>query len=104
MASHLEAESANHSLRKLGAGTLQVDGAAGQTVVKSGSLSGEGTLDTLTVGPGATLAPGASVGTLQIVNALIFETGSTLAVELAGTGLGEFDQLLVGRVRYPFSP
>ena len=96
IASTLEAESQQHSLRKLGNGTLLVDGTAGQTVAKSGTLGGDGSFDYLTVEAGATVAPGASVGTLEIVNSLLLKPGSTLAIELAGTAFGQFDQLLVG--------
>ena len=42
------AESENHSIRKLGEGTLLIDGDAGQTVVKEGTLGGHGNIDHLT--------------------------------------------------------
>ncbi len=93
---NLQAETVDHSLRKLGTGTLLVDGTAGQTVVKSGTLGGEGTLDYLTVKADATVAPGASIGMLEITNSLVLETDSTLAIELAGSNIGEFDRLIVG--------
>ncbi|MEM8945856.1 MAG: PQQ-dependent sugar dehydrogenase [Planctomycetota bacterium] len=96
--SDLVADTSDHSVRKLGGGTLIVDGNVGQTVVKDGTLGGQGMIDHLTVLDGATVAPGASAGTLSITNTLTFEAGSTLAIELGGTGIGEFDQLLVGGV------
>ena len=94
--SNLEAETANHSLRKLGEGTLIVESTAGQTVVKAGTLGGNGTLDHLTVQAGGTVAPGSSVGALYVTNSLTLETDSTLAIEIGGTQLSEYDQLLVG--------
>ena len=96
--STLEAESTDHSLRKLGEGTLLVEGVAGQMVVKEGTLGGNGTLDYLTVRDGGTVAPGASLGALNVDNSFTMEAGATLSIELGGTGLGEFDQLLVDGV------
>lgn len=96
IASNLQAESADHSLRKLGAGTLLVDGIAGQAVVKSGTLGGNGTLDYLKVEADAAVAPGAGVGTLEIINSLVLEPDSTLELEIGGAAPGESDQLLVG--------
>lgn len=96
--SDLEAESANHSLRKLGEGTLLVDGGAGQMVVKQGTVGGVGTLNYLTVEAGAIVAPGSSVGTLTVAQTLTLESGATLAIELAGSELGEYDRLSVGGV------
>ena len=99
--SDLVAETADHALRKLGPGTLLVNGNAGQTVVKAGTLGGDGSFDHLTVEGGATLAPGASAGVLTVDQSFTLEEGSTLEIELGGTDNGdqqnpEFDQLLVG--------
>ena len=66
--STLVSSSPNHSVRKLGAGTLIVDGNAGQIVVKQGTLGGSGTLDHLTIHDGGTVAPGASIGILEVTN------------------------------------
>ena len=96
LTSNLEAETADHSLRKQGAGTLQIDGTAGQVVVKEGTLSGNGAVEYLTVQDGATVAPGASAGTLEVANALTLSDGSTLEIELGGTEIEEFDRLIVG--------
>lgn len=94
--SNLAAESADHSLRKLGGGTLLIDGSAGQAVVKAGTLGGIGVVDFLTVEAGGTVAPGASVGILEIVNDLVLESDATLAIEIGGTELTDYDRLLVG--------
>ena len=96
IASNLEAETADHSLRKLGDGTLLIEGTAVQMVVKSGTLGGGGTLDYLKVEAGGTVAPGASIGVLEVTNSLTLETDSTLAIELGGTDVSEFDRLIVG--------
>jgi len=93
---NLSAESSDHSLRKLGAGTLLIEGSATQLVVTSGTLGGNGTLEYVTVEAGATLAPGDSVGTLDIVNSLVLESDATLAIEIGGTQLDSYDQVLVG--------
>jgi autotransporter-associated beta strand protein len=111
-------------LTKTGAGTLTLTGAntySGGTTINggtllanniSGSATGNGnvtvsSLGTLggagnvsgavTVNSGGTVAPGASVGTLTVEN-VVFESGSTFDVELAGSGgvAGvDFDQLVV---------
>jgi hypothetical protein len=101
IASTLTAESAHHSIRKLGGGTLAIEGTAGQTVVKEGTLSGTGSLDHLTVRSGATIAPGGSAGVLTVLDSFTMESGATLAIELGGRNNSDvdhpqFDQLLVG--------
>jgi hypothetical protein len=96
--SSLEAESANHSLRKLGPGTLLVDGIAGQTVVLEGTLGGTGALAHLTALEGGTVGPGATgptTGTLTVSGDYAMEAGSTLTIEIGGTAVGQFDQLEV---------
>jgi glucose/arabinose dehydrogenase len=93
--STLEAESADHSLRKLGMGTLLVNGTAGQMVVKEGTLGGVGPLEYLTVRAGGTVAPGASIGTLHVDNSFTMEAGASLSIEVGGTAPGEFDQLQI---------
>lgn len=98
MESNLEADTADHSIRKLGEGTLLIEGTAGQTVVKEGTLGGNGSVEHLTVEAGATVAPGDSVGSLSVSESLTLETDATLTIELGGTEVGEFDQLLVGGV------
>lgn len=83
--SDLAAESTNHSVRKLGAGTLLVEGSAHQTAVLEGTLGGSGTLDHLTAHDGATVAPGASTGILTVAGSFTLEPDSTLDIELGGT-------------------
>ncbi|MCA9259781.1 MAG: hypothetical protein KDA61_11305, partial [Planctomycetales bacterium] len=92
----LQAESAAHSLRKLGEGTLVINGTAGQVAVKEGTVAGEGTLAYASVRSGAVLAPGDGVGAMVVQNALALETDSTLRFELGGALSGEFDTLQVG--------
>lgn len=82
--SSLAAESVISSLRKRGAGRLNVNGTAGQMVVLEGTLGGTGTLDSIRVFAGAKVSPGLSIGTL---NAGSYEmpAGSTLEIEVATT-------------------
>jgi hypothetical protein len=103
IASAISAETANHSIRKLGDGMLVVEGNAGQTVVKQGTLGGTGSLDHLSVRSGGTVAPGVSAGVLNVSNSFRMEPGAKLAIELGGrsnTDLDnpQFDQLLIGGV------
>ncbi len=99
--STLEAESANQSLRKRGAGTLLVNGPTGQTVVLAGTLGGTGTLANLrvqqegTVGPGAKGPSADAIGTLSVTGDYSMAAGSKLAIELGGTAAGQFDRLEV---------
>jgi hypothetical protein len=97
----LLAESAHHSIRKLGTGTLVVEGDSGQTVVKAGTLVGTGTLDHLTVRDGGVVGPGNSVGTLSVENSFTMDAGATLSIEIGGAdnsnpAAPQFDQLVVG--------
>jgi autotransporter-associated beta strand protein len=68
-------------------GTLLVNGAhmgsAGFQVGENGTLGGVGTIDT-EVDVEGTLAPGTSVGTLTVNDAVTFDAGSHFAVELSG--------------------
>ena len=90
------------------AGTLLVAGAlngtSGMTVASGATLGGTGSIfaagssSTLTVASGATLAPGIAgtnngIGTLT-VNGNLSMSG-TLAVEIAGTAAGSYDQVIV---------
>lgn len=93
--STLVAEDSDQSIRKLGAGTMLVDGTAGQIAVKEGTLGGNGTLEYLTVRAGATVAPGSSIGTLHVDGSYFMDEGGTLSIEIAGTAPGEFDRLEV---------
>ena len=80
-----------------GTGTTILNGNstfAGGTTVAHGTLGGNGTIGAVTVQTGATLAPGASAGTFH-TGSVTFNAGATFAVELGGTGAGQFDQLAV---------
>jgi len=88
IASGLSAETSNHSIRKLGAGTLQINGTAGQTVVKEGTLGGTGAVAHLTVQSGGNVAPGASSGILTVLNSYTQKSGGLLTVDIAGTAAG----------------
>jgi hypothetical protein len=104
--SDLAAETENHSLRKLGAGTLIVNGDAGQLVVKAGVLGGSGAIDHLTIRAGGTvnpgdLAPTSLAGVMTVTDSFTMETGSRLSIDIRSKDnddpqYPEFDQLLVG--------
>ncbi len=72
------------------AGRLTVDGslAASATTVQSGaSLAGIGTVGTLTVQSGGTVAPaGAGIGTLSVAGGVTFASGSNFIADLGATG------------------
>ena len=94
--SGLSAESSDHSLRKLGDGTLFVNGTAGHMVVKGGTLGGLGTVAHLTVRDGGNVAPGTSTGIFTVSNSYTQKLGGTLTVEIAGMTPGSgHDQLSV---------
>lgn len=98
--SELVAETANHSIRKLGTGTLLVEGLAGQVAVKAGTLGGSGTLDYLTVRDGGTVAPGASTGIMSVTHSFTMYDGAALAFEIGGNSNAnpaspQFDQLVI---------
>ncbi len=81
------------------AGTLLVEGthtgtgqwtvAAGATLGGNGSIGGDVAVD-------GTLAPGTSVGALDIAGQITLGAESTLAIEIGGTAFGQFDRLTVG--------
>lgn len=90
-------------------GTVEQTGAAAQVIVpagtklslnnplllKAGTLSGGGTLQGSVDNSGGTVTPGASPGTLTVSGNYTQAAGGTLAIEVAGTGAGEFDKLAV---------
>ncbi len=102
--SNLVAESDQHSIRKLGSGTLLIEGSAGQLAVKAGTVGGSGTVTHLTVRDGATVAPGspgALPGQLNVDQSFTMHEGGALAIEIGGRRIAqprslEFDQLIVG--------
>lgn len=116
-----------YHLLKTGAGRLDLTNAAntyaGETIVHSGTLNVNGTLQSLpapshgqvsvyanatlggtgtinrpvTIELGGTLAPGVGVGTLTINGVTSLQSGSNFAVELNGTSFGsQYDQLVIG--------
>ncbi|MCG7504885.1 autotransporter domain-containing protein [Mesorhizobium retamae] len=72
-------------------GILSVDGKLGGTVgVLSGArLQGIGTIGGLAAQSSATVAPGNSMGTLNVAGDISFAAGSTYAVEIAGNGASD---------------
>ncbi|WP_439533391.1 autotransporter domain-containing protein [Polymorphobacter sp.] len=76
-------------------GLLQVDGNLGSSVVTVNTgarLGGVGTIGGLVVRSGATVAPGQSIGTMNVTGNALFQTGSTYEVEL--NGLGQNDRII----------
>jgi hypothetical protein len=99
--SELMAETEHRSIRKLGLGTLLVQGNAGQTVVKEGMIGGTGTLDHLTVREGGTVAPGNAIGVLTVDNSFTMHDGARLEIQLGGNDNSDpsdpqYDELVVG--------
>jgi glucose/arabinose dehydrogenase len=102
--SNMVAETANHSIRKLGGGTLLVEGIAGQIAVKEGTLGGSGVVAHLTVHAGAIAAPRgpiAATGILTVNQSFTLHNGATLALEIGGRSnsdpqLPQYDQISVG--------
>ncbi len=70
------------------AGTLSVNGSiatsSGVTVNNGGTLGGTGTLPGTVINSGGTLAPGNSVGTLQVNGNLTLNAGSNTRIEVLG--------------------
>ncbi|QVQ28429.1 autotransporter domain-containing protein [Achromobacter deleyi] len=76
---------------QLSAGTLQVDGKLGGTVQAAAgtTLAGVGTLNTVTVGAGATLSPGnagSPLGRMTLLGDLNFQPGSAYRVATTADG------------------
>ena len=76
-------------------GRLAINGSllSAVTVNDSGILGGNGRIGALTAKRGGTVAPGNSIGTLQVAGDVTFEPGSTYAVELSPT---RSDQIVAG--------
>jgi subtilase-type serine protease len=76
-------------------GRLAINGSllSAVTVNDSGILGGNGRIGALTAKSGGTVAPGNSIGTLQVAGDVTFERGSTYAVELSPTSS---DQIIAG--------
>ncbi|GGL24514.1 outer membrane autotransporter barrel domain-containing protein [Pseudomonas brenneri] len=71
----------------LNQGLLAVNGSLTSqvTVSNSGVLGGSGSIGALTAKSGGTVAPGNSIGTLNVAGDVNFDAGSTYAVELSNT-------------------
>jgi outer membrane autotransporter protein len=67
-------------------GTFSVDGTVGGVTVNGGVLMGNGTLGGLIVNPGGTVAPGHSIGLLNINGPVSFTAGSFYQVETNAGG------------------
>ena len=76
-------------------GTLNVNGSitSNVTINDSGTLGGSGSVGGLIANTGASVAPGNSIGTLNVAGDVTFKAGSTYAVELSPT---QSDQLVAG--------
>ena len=67
-------------------GEMIVNGSIGAVDVFGGALGGEGEIAALRLRDGGVLAPGASIGTMTVAGDAVFETGSTLEVEVDSDG------------------
>ena len=67
-------------------GEMIVNGSIGAVDILAGALSGGGQIGRLNVGDGGVLAPGGSIGTMTVNGDVVFESGSTLEVEIDNTG------------------
>ncbi|MFC6336624.1 autotransporter domain-containing protein [Pseudomonas sp. CCM 7891] len=76
-------------------GLLAINGSltSGVTVSNSGVVGGSGRIGSLVANSGGTVAPGNSIGTLNVAGDVRFEAGSTYAVELSST---RSDRLVAG--------
>ena len=64
--------------------------------LKAGRLAGTGVLNGSVDNTGGTVAPGASPGTLMLSGNYTQGSGGSLAIEVEGTGGGQFDRLAIG--------
>ncbi|MEI6162134.1 MAG: autotransporter domain-containing protein [Roseococcus sp.] len=71
-------------------GMLVVNGALSGTsavVVNGGTLGGNGLLPSLTIAAGGSVAPGNSIGTINISGSLTLAAGSTTSIEVQGSAI-----------------
>jgi len=72
---------------KVSAGKLVINGSLASSVtLDGGTLGGSGTVGEVSVGSGATVAPGNSIGTLTVSGNVSFASGSTYQVEVNAAG------------------
>lgn len=108
IASDVGADTEFRSLRKLGDGTLLINGHAGQTAVKAGTVGGSGTFDHLTIKKGGIVQPGGvtsgdRVGRISVEQSFTVESGGQLVLDIGGNDNSDddnlqFDELLVAGV------
>ena len=67
-------------------GRLIVTGTLGDIVANGGMIGGTGTIGNTVAATGATLAPGTSIGTLNVAGNVILDPGSTYEVEINAAG------------------
>ncbi|MDZ3832789.1 MAG: autotransporter-associated beta strand repeat-containing protein [Sphingopyxis sp.] len=85
----LTGNSAFSGQTRLLGGELTVNGSLAQSalaVAAGARLSGSGTVGSVTLANGATIAPGNSIGTLNVNGDIVFAAGSTYEVEVDPTG------------------
>ncbi|WP_425062091.1 autotransporter outer membrane beta-barrel domain-containing protein [Pyruvatibacter mobilis] len=74
------------TLTKSGDGLLVVNGTTGTLIFNGGTLGGAGTVGNLTANAGSRIAPGNSIGTLNVAGNAGFANGSVYAVEVDRNG------------------
>ncbi|WP_417425727.1 autotransporter domain-containing protein [Hoeflea sp.] len=67
-------------------GKLVVNGSTGAITLNGGTLGGSGTIGNVIANSGSTIAPGNSIGTLNVAGNASFAAGSTYAVEVDKNG------------------
>lgn len=81
------------------AGTIALTGGTlnfGGTATNTGRLSGVGTVTGSVDNSAGVVAPGASPGTLAVNGGFTQGASGRLEIEIAGTGVGQFDKLTIG--------
>lgn len=81
------------------AGTIALAGGTlnfGDTATNTGRLGGVGTITGSVDNSTGVVAPGASPGTLAVNGGYAQGAGGGLEIEIAGTGVGQFDKLTIG--------
>ncbi|HKT84156.1 MAG TPA: hypothetical protein VJQ84_10010 [Solirubrobacterales bacterium] len=81
------------------AGTIALTGGTlsfGGTMSNTGGLRGEGTITGSVDNTTGVVAPGSSPGALAVNGGYTQGAGGSLEIEIAGTGIGQFDRLTIG--------